>query len=918
MQALEHLPGRQDETLRICEELSDVPNEGPELWSSKRVTDLLRLVGYFTRRQLWSKSETKLRDYLTRLYSFQNETSADQAVLRATGDVAFCLSRLLSDRSLKEDAIEVLMKLWSCLEQHLLLTDETEISRSMMPHFRLIAEELRPLGAMDQATSILTKLRAWYIDHQCDTSDEALLVSLALAKFHQLRNDKEDAQSLLESLYANLMGECGLRPEAFGLAGLSVCLDLASLYSTASRMSDAIDVCTGVLQTSWPSIIEGTSVHRDISTQQSRQTIHIAVLLTSLLKRSGKASEAEAMALRLQQAMLARLAVRDAAKVEEAEWFADVSEDLGSAEEAIGFWKALRTSCHYGTEWGREFLARVNLRLARLYRHSNSQESEAALIDIIQELDSDYSPECSASRNEAILALCDYYEKQQKHNELRKWYFTLWSSYLNQRIEAGVSGERGMQLFNKYVTVLLKLQDNSGAVRLARELRAVFVAEFGASDVFSIKASTELAILLEKSSTTRNESVSLYEDICKLPVDDADADIDARAEAIRRARRRLADILTSRPDLAHRAEGILTESWEEAMGKFGSSGKQTLASLKALIDFYRKQGSRKHTALALKKLEVAVREIFAHERNLRKLFSSAEEISKMYFEMNGQSSAFQLIYQHRATFAKRQDGVPLIAPVISDRRCLVFINTLELMLKRQSGSTLFADVVSDVLVETSLYESWILATRSTSTLEIKLSIGGQLLVFLTQQGRVHETSKIKDELWEIFKAELSPVSGKAGPVWDLFEVCVLGTTSERSSTSLLESAVQVVCDFCNAANHLQALELSNWIRSYVSQRGGFRKQGLNALGIKLSMCLVRISRSDVDIQIFEALQSLSTGILSEAWGDLDTGEDYMGNLSVDQINIYIKAFGAQKNHKMLEVSDCKPGGTGGSIADFTM
>ena len=43
------------------------------------------------------------------------------------------------------------------------------------------------------------------------------------------------------------MVEGGYLPEVLGVAGFTVCLDLAAFYNKAQRMSDATNVCIRVL-----------------------------------------------------------------------------------------------------------------------------------------------------------------------------------------------------------------------------------------------------------------------------------------------------------------------------------------------------------------------------------------------------------------------------------------------------------------------------------------------------------------------------------------------------------------------------------------------------------------------------------------------------------------------------------------------
>ena len=76
----------------------------------------------------------------------------------------------------------------------------------------------------------------------------------------------------------------------------------------------------------------------------------------------------------------------------------------------------------------------------------------------------------------------------------------------------------------------------------------------------------------------------------------------------------------------------------------------------------------------------------------------------------------------------------------------------------------FTDILTTVLTEISLRESCIYVIKDSTLLETKLSVGGQLLAFLTEQGQMIEVSKLRHELWICLKSELSPSSVESVPI----------------------------------------------------------------------------------------------------------------------------------------------------------
>ena len=902
IQVLEHIPGQENEVQRIREALSDVSMETAELWDRRRVEHIMRLVEYYTRHQSWSEAEAKLRDYLTRLSNFTRQDSADVSLYMALGDVTIRLSRILSQRHLHEEAIQTLVKFCPQYEQGLLLSKEINISDTVLSRFRIIAEELMELRAINEATAILTKLSAWHSENPRETSEETLLVTLALAKCFRLKTDNDNAEPLLKDMYDLLLVN-GFRLDTLGSASLTLCIELASFYRATGRVKAAIDVCLQTLKITWPSVLDDDSFENKSAKDQPQIIIHMAVLLVALYKEAGSKSDMERLLLRLGQTLHARFVTWEIGEIVEVEWFFDVSEKLGLLGEIVGFWEQLRERCTKVLPRNHDSFVRVSFRLAQLYRKLQRPEGENTLIEIIRDLEQNHSQGCSTSRFEAILSLCDCYERQERYGELRKWYLTLWSSFLNQGTETGVSGKQGLEIFQKYVAVLLKFQDNLGAIRLARELRAVYLAEFGTQDLYSIKAAMELAFLLESDVSVREEAVAIYEEVGKISVDKRLIDGEAKAALIRTARDRLASLLATRPDLAHRAEVIFIESWEEARTAAGYSSEQTLASLSRLIDFYRKQTTRKNTGLATKRLEITVRGIFTHERDLNRLFCSAEAVSKLYVDLNSRNSAFVLIDQIRTEFSNAQRIGFATSSEWMDRRCLLFIAAMEAMLGNKSSSTLYIDLVGELLIETSLYESWVRISHGGASLEMRLSAGGQLLAFLERKQRETEVAQIRDELWDVFRRDLSPDSPKSGVIWKLFDVYITEMSRERSSITLLDSAVQVIVEFCQATKYQQALELSRWIMSLVRQRGGFSRQGFGPVGVKLALCLADVSISDSTwVEVISALHGLSTDILAATWIGTEDNEVDLRNTTVSQLNVMLKLFGTQKNFRMLEVS----------------
>ena len=418
-----------------------------------------------------------------------------------------------------------------------------------------------------------------------------------------------------------------------------VTLRLGQLLSTSNRIEEA----TQVLVAYWRRYEQGNTIN-GMSHASSSALPRFRIVAEELITL-GASSEAKEILTRIRAWHFANLDTTSDEALFVALALARCCHLIPSDDDAGDFLKELYDTLFSGDRQSDGFSASkltVCINLASLYKASGRvadaidvclQALRIEWASILENGPFDIVGARSRSQQTIHIAVLLVGLYKISGRELRKWCLTLWSSFLNQRDESGVSGNEGLEIFHKYVAVLVKLKDTFGAIRIARELRAVFLAEFGASDPVAVKAAMELAALLEQDAESQEEAVSIYEEICKFSLGDASTHQDLLI-LVRSARDRLAHLLATQPDLAHRAELIFIQDWEEARTVFGCSSEETLASLIGLIGFYRKHYGRRYTNMALEKVEMAVHGIITQEQDLRKLFSSAEAVAKIYIDLN--------------------------------------------------------------------------------------------------------------------------------------------------------------------------------------------------------------------------------------------------------------------------------------------
>ena len=908
VKVLERRPGAESDIQRIREAILNACEESLDLWHPSYLTNLMNLVDYYKHHHLWIEAEQKLRAYEKDSYESMKVNTTTRSMLVALGEIAVRLSGILLARNCQEEAQQVLIRFWTHCEPQLESDDLSSVDEALVCQIRKVAENLMQLRAFAEGVIILSKIQAWYLIMSQQTSEDAILVSQALARCYRANLDNNRAEAVLEDLVKNLIG-LGESKGDLTSASLRACFELASLHKSTERYASAVPICEQALGLCWPSIVDTESLEDKKPATQSDDIIRLATLLTWLYRASGIVLKAERMQGTLRRYICDILLADNTGDLQVADMFSDFNESLGLDDEALTFWKEVRLSYVHTLSHQHENSMRVAFHLARFHQKLDHDDGENILIEVINSSEDAEVGKPKSLQLEAIILLCEFYESRKKHSELRKWYLMLWSSFLNQRSENGLSGEQGLDIFQKYVAVLLTLQENSSAIRVAREMRSVFVAEFGHDDFYSIKAALELAALLEADASKREEAVDIYDDVRKMSIRIGEAHADAKSSMIRRARERLAELLACRPELAHRAETLMVQAWEEASKLFGYTNEESISTLAQLIKFYQKAQSRKGTEMAFAKLEIAVRGIMTHQKDIQILFNSAEAIAKIYIELHAQHNALQLMRTIRDEFLVDLSVLhgsqqrPRDAHKFLDRRCFVFILAVEAIVRGKSGTSLFTEIVSDLMVETCLYESWMRVLQAKETLEHRLSTGGELLNFLQRKGRQDEVSTITNEMWTVFQQDLSPGSPKSGVIWQLFEICVNEMSQGKSSGTLVESAVQVALDFYQSAKYREALDLAKWIISYVGQNGGFHHLGLTSIGLRLGLCFSSgLASAETSRAVVMGIDQLSTELMLSILCHGEQTETDFCNMQLTEVNILIALLGDQKKYQALEVS----------------
>ncbi|MCJ1397774.1 hypothetical protein MMC11_000970 [Xylographa trunciseda] len=897
LEALELLQ-KYDECTQISEVLLGAAEGSLDPWDSIRLAATMRFAAHCELQRAYRKAEGALRSlWKTLLGSCRSgaQGNTDAAFL----DITLQLCEFLGRRSKSADAASVLVELWHVFDQpsrrSSLLGDDILIK------LRHVAEHLMKFDNFQTATSILLRLRVWYEESFRGACDEAVLVVICLSKCYRHSDDHRNEETILRGLFDILV-----RGTTLDGASVKICVELLSLYEKSSKWSEAIDVCIKVLSRLWAAILTKDTSPISLPSVHREEAILLAVRLASFYIKLTRKPEAESLHVRIYKAFRSNYSIDAIELVYAAERLAKFYQEIGHFDDAIKLWKELQQEAFKVLGRRHNISIKISFILAQLCRLHRRDESMEILLDIISAFGNG-AEACQPDSVDALLELLRLLEEQNNVNELRRWYSIVWAAFRTRGPKCGLGGDTFSDIFTSYLAILTKDHNIAEMIKLASEFRALYVSLYGAHHILSLKASFQLAGALESERARHEEAVEIYEEIVHISVEVSE-DREALLALIWHAKERLAVLFAGGSGRIERAEDLYIEVWEASKRQSGCTHDRTLKYLAQIIKFYAGRKSRDSISSALSLLEKAIIEILSKEKDSFMQFKAAEHIAKMYMTIESRQSASRLLDDLRLEFSNEEHPGPSRLDRfrkqlrILDRQCFVFILALDEILKGNVTMSLFTDVIRELMTETSLYEFWLRVSKSAQSLEICLSAGTRLMVYLELKGRRSEQDRIRNEVWNIFRREFGADPAQSGFLWDLFLTCISQINHDEASISILEAAVAASLGYYSSAQFQQCYDLSLWIHGFVGQRGGWSTPGSSALGLKLAVCLAGRS-SSLTLpagHLAELIHKLSLEIMDQI---LKAGLDGIGDvegLPKGDINTIILMLGRRKDYHNLE------------------
>ncbi|KAI9762962.1 MAG: hypothetical protein M4579_000025 [Chaenotheca gracillima] len=887
---------KHEECLFIYEAQLKVTQTTLEVWHTERITATLRVLEIYESKKQIKKAEEVLmllhRSLLEACHSHHEEH-----VHEARIEVSLQYVRFLKRCHRDEEAKKILVELWGAYEKPIHGRDCH--GDGLLIKIRIIGEEMQKLKIVTAATGVFTKLWRWYKGSDKGSSEEATSVAISLSHCHHHNEETHCQEEILREVFETTITETVVK-----VTTITTCLELSSFYEREKRWADASQVCLQLLVKLWPGIGARKQGACALPHGHHDEGIKLAQRLAICYLRLGRIEEAEGIHVHVYRACKASLILDDEVIIHTAKLLVGFYEEVGMIEKALTIWRELRCELHEVLGTRHTISIEVSYHLAHLCERHSPHDAGKIYIEIISTHEHG-SGACEKSSVGAVLALCIILEREKKWKELQRHYHSLWVSFRNHGKDCGMDLDTIVDIYAKYLVVLQSQCNHTEIVEFVGEFRDACKRHYGDHHHFTIKVTVEFAGLLEKDEKRHKEAMAIYEEICRISSETHEHTTIIQT-TITVVKERLAHLYTCHHETVKKAETIYIGNWDVCVHKHGHAHEDSLARLAVLIAFFRSRNTKecKHTATLT--LEKTIIEIITKEKDAHKLFHAAQAIARLYLSLECRETASELLVEIRRQLTENTKsdkfGFHLHNDHTVDRRSFVFVLTFEATLTGKESFSLFAEIMNDLMTETTFYESWMRTLQYGGKLETRLSVGVRLLVFLEAKDRTYEYNKIKGEIWTLFLKETGGSSNKTGVIWDLFNTCVARMGKGEHDLTVIQIATTAVLSYYDQRNFQGSFELATWLNKFIETRGGFSIVEHIPLGFDLALCLSgRTSRQRCNNHDQgEKMMKLSSTILTQVLRGSEKTHTDFSKMSMVTLNLIVSMLGDQKNYLDLE------------------
>jgi hypothetical protein len=897
-----------------------------EVWDVRRIQAILTLAVDCESRGELLKAEEYYVTLWRGLIGTMTTANIDIEVHISRIDISLEYVRFLRRHHRHEEAAGVLICIWAEYEE---FDFESEI---IWLKLKTVGDLMREVGMLAVAISVFKKCWSWFKSHGKREHTESCRSLVAETVQEVITKTTTTSTSTTTSTTTTTsqtetivreMFESSIQKSSVTIETISISKSLISLYMKSEQWSEAITISKRSLETMWRGVVSGGGTIA-LPREFGSEAIEVAIQLAICHQRSHHFHEAETIYRRVYQACFNSCQVNDERFTRAHTTLIKFYEENGRWDRVIGVCKEVLVGLRKNLGHNHALTIAMLYRLGSLCSEHGHGQPHEYYEEIITVLNGN-SKVCHRDALNAMKIMCKYYFEEGQWSKLKHTCEVLWETWTLHHHDHKIEAEFIELLYMRYMYVLEHHEhaEYEFLRGITIQYRDTCVKVFGAATSVSVRALIELAQISMRSEKHIHEAISNYEEIVKTTTNVSKTTTTTTListtvmttikERLTKAYVHICTHGTATSNTIERAILVLTERFEHLRATLTYSHVETLEALRELVLIYSRQKTKEARSMTVRLLSESTIAIVSKEKRSRVLYDAAKILGDVYVQCGMLEEGRILLREiHRQVVSKTFTSVDKSGFKIDQtvgKESYVFLVTFEQIIEG-SASISYSEIMANLLSEAILYEAYTHYVKSEKDVEIVLSTGARLFVFLEKSGRKEQLAVIQEELLQIFVKRWGSVIKTRNETTLVFVIGllrVLGSESHQGHVgdAACKSSKTTILALLMAGDFAKAYDVTLCAFQFIEHLGAYNHLQNVGYGFKLSALMAlrddKLAGKTVDPELRTKMLELSRRIILEVLKACKASKINFLRLKPADLNDLVGLLGAQRNYSDLEV-----------------
>jgi tetratricopeptide (TPR) repeat protein len=894
-----------------------------EVWDIRRIKMTFELaVSYEARGELFLAEELYIQLWrrLTE-HCHQTHNHYGVEIHISVIDVALEYIRFLRRHQRHQEAAGVLICIWNEYEDYE-FEDETIFLR-----LKIVGELMRAVSLLAIAVSVFKKCWSWFKfhgKHEHEMSCEVLISETAeeIITTTTTTTTSTTTETIIREIFESTLSKMIVTKET-----ITICKNLISLHMKLEQWNEAIEVTERSLTLIWKMIISGSGTLA-LPRSFDSESIDIAIGLAICHYRLHHFHEAEEIYVRIYRACRMSCHIEDERLVKSYKTLVKFYEDHRHWHRMIDIYQELLI------EYRAHLGASHTLTIKTLYILGSlcSEHGHGHALGYYEEIVTVLNGKkhvCHKDAKDAMIILCRVYYEDGHYLKLKDVCKVLWESWTHRHKEYKFEAEFIEVLYQRYIYVLeYHLHCEYEIIRtLTVQYRDTCLKVFGVLSILTIRAMIELAKVCMRSEKHIHEAISIYEELITKTTTTTSTTVTTSTitistttmatikESLSKAYVKMCSHGSVSATTIEKAVKVLFERFEYLKVKPGCTHSETLIVFRELLLLYKKLKTQEAHTTILRMLNNISFEIITKEKNSVALHEAAITLGGIFMSLDLAEHGIEIIAEVRKqvitgkSITTKKFGFDIHGK--ASKVSYIFTVTLERVL-HSSLSISYSEIMSEMLIETTLYEHYNMCLKSETDLTVVLTHAARLRTFLVARKRDDQISTLETQTFEIFSKKWGASMGKTAAkeivkIYFVGLIIQLGVDGReiKFGTAASIASVVTVTDLLKQGSFKTAFEVAQGSFEFLNQQRAYHHLENIPHFFKLSGLLAgrEISFKDKtpEPELHQSMLKFSQTIIREVFKVLKESNIDIIRLKPEDLDNIVALLGAQQNYADLEV-----------------